>query len=105
MQRFAFEKHGDEDGEDGERDDLLNHLQLHQREGPAVADKADAVGRHLTGIFRQGQKPRQQDDEDERRVLREDVDLLQLQVTVPGEGHEDVGDNEQSNSINLVHIG
>lgn len=57
VQCFATEEHGGEHGEDNERDDLLDDLQLHQREGAAVARKADAVGRYLAGILEQGNAP------------------------------------------------
>ena len=68
-----------EDAEDRERDDLLNHLELHGSE----AAVADAVGGHLKAILKEGDTPADQNDLPKRL-------LAVFQVTVPGEGHEDV---------------
>lgn len=51
VQGLALEEDGGEEGENHQRDDLLDDLELHQREGTAVLDEADAVGRHLEGIL------------------------------------------------------
>src|ERR1700722_7285212 len=62
-----------EDAEYRERDDFLNHLELHGSE----AAVADAVGRHLKAILKEGDTPADQDDLPKR--------LLPIfQVTVPG---------------------
>ena len=37
--------------ENGQRDTLLNHLQLNQVEGTAILHKAQSVGGHLTTVF------------------------------------------------------
>ena len=94
VERLAPEEHRGEDGEDDERDDLLDDLELHERERSAVARESDAVGRNLTGIFGQGNEPREQDDAEERPV-GDDLHFLKFQMPVPGEGHEDVGYHEQ----------
>lgn len=94
MQCLTLEKYRGEDGEDDERDDLLDDLQLHEREWSAVARESDAVGRNLTGIFGQGNEPREQDDAEERPV-GDDLHFLKFQMPVPCEGHEDVGYHEQ----------
>jgi len=73
-----------EDGEDGERDDLLDHLELHGRE----SGSADAVGGDLEQVFKEGNAPTDEDD------LPKGV-LAVFQVAVPGEGHEDVGEDEK----------
>ena len=39
-------------GEDHQRDALLNDLELDEVEGASVVNEADAVGRHLTAVFR-----------------------------------------------------
>lgn len=51
VQRLALEEDGGEEGENHQCDDLLNDLELHQREGTSVLDEADAVGGHLEGIL------------------------------------------------------
>jgi len=80
----------DEDTEDDERNDFLNYLELHG--GEAVC--ADAIGRDLEAVFEQGNAPTDQDDLPERLVAK-------AEVTVPGEGHEDVGDDEKDHSPHI----
>lgn len=43
--------------EDHQRDDFLNHFELHQGVGPAVPLKADAIGWHLQTVFDKGNGP------------------------------------------------
>ena len=66
-----------ENAEDDERDDLLRHLQLNQREGAAVALEADAVCRHLEAVLQQRHAPREEDDH-EQRPRRGDARGLQF---------------------------
>ena len=73
-----------EDSEDGEGDDLLDDLELVGREGAG----ADAIGGDLEAVLEEGDGPADEDDLPER-------DLAVLEVSVPGEGHEDVGADEQ----------
>jgi hypothetical protein len=80
----AAEVEDAKDAEDGEGDHFLHDFELVRGEG---AD-ADAVGRHLEAVFKEGDAPADEDDLPEG-------DLAELQVTVPGEGHEDVGADEQ----------
>ena len=94
VQRLALEEQGRENSEDDERDDLLDDLELHQRERPAVAREADAVGRNLAGILEERDAPRQEDD-GKQGPMGGDLHLLQLQMPVPSECHEDVGHDEQ----------
>ena len=104
MQRLTLEQHRRDNREYNERDDFLNHLELHQVEGAAVAVEADAVGRHLATIFGKGDNPREQDDADERPMGRY-ARLLKFQVAVPSQGHEDVAADEQQDGIDCVHVG
>ena len=57
VEALVLEHHVGDDGEDEERDALLYDLQLYEREGSSVAFKADAVGRHLTAVFEEGDDP------------------------------------------------
>ena len=57
VEALVLEHHVGDDGEDEERDALLYDLQLYEREGSSVAFKADAVGRHLTAVFEEGDEP------------------------------------------------
>ncbi len=78
---------GDEDAEDDQGDDFLNDFELDGRE--AVC--AYAVGRDLEAILKEGNGPTDENDLPERFMAK-------AEVTVPGEGHEDVGDGEKDYS-------
>ena len=78
------EVEGDEDAEDDERNHFLNDLELHG--GEAVC--ADAIGWDLEAVFKQGNGPTDEDHFPERLMAK-------AEVTVPGKGHEDVGDGEK----------
>lgn len=62
MKLLPLEKEIGDDAENDERNDFLNNFQLHQREGTAIASKADTVCRYLTTIFEEGYCPREHDD-------------------------------------------
>jgi hypothetical protein len=95
LQRLALEEDDGEECKDGDRDNLLNNLELHQRERTAIAHEADAVGWHLTGILKERQEPADEDNDVERGVVRDELHLLQLQVSVPSERHENVRYDKQ----------
>ena len=95
LQALSLEEDNGEEGEDGYGDDLLDDLELHQGKCTAIAHEADAVGRYLAGVFEECQEPADEDDDVERCVVRDELHLLQLEMTIPSEGHEDVGDDEQ----------
>ena len=103
VQCLTAEEYGGEDGEDNERDNLLHHLELHQSEGTSVVDKSDAVGRDLARVLGQGYAPREEDDQIQGPRL-DKFHLLQLQVSVPCEGHEDVRYDQQQNSVQCFHF-
>ena len=94
LQRLPTEEDYREERKDRNRHHLLDHLELHQAEGTAVADIAVAIGRNLKGVLEERQAPAQQDNQIEWRVVRDDPHLLQLDVPVPGEGHKDVGGHQ-----------
>lgn len=79
-----------ESDEHDKGDNLLNHFELHQAECTAVSFKPDSVGGHLEAVFEESDTPRQEDDEDKRRGVGEKTGLLQFEMTVPREGHEDI---------------
>ena len=103
MQRLTLEEQRGEHGEDDERDDLLDDLELHQRERAAVAREADAVGRNLAGILEERDAPREEDD-GKQRPMGGNLHLLQLQVPIPSERHEDVGHDQQKDGVECFHI-
>ena len=57
MQTLALEEDIGNDGEDDKGNTFLYHLELNQREWSAIVDKAHAVGRHLTTVFKEGYRP------------------------------------------------
>ena len=57
VQVGALEHDVGDDAEDGQRDALLDDLQLDEVEGPSVLDKADAVGGYLTAVLEEGDAP------------------------------------------------
>ena len=95
LQRLASEADDGKDGKDSNRDYFLDNLQLHECEGTAIAHEADTIGRHLTGILEECQTPADEDNDVEWSVVRDELHLLQLQVSVPSECHEDIRYDEQ----------
>jgi len=73
-------------GEDREGDDFLDDLELDGRETRGT----DAVGGHLQAVLKEGDAPADEDDLPQRV-------LAVFQVAIPGNGHEDVGEDEQNN--------
>ena len=69
LQRLALEEDDGEEGEDGYRDNLLDNLELHQREGSSIAHKPDTVCRHLAGILEERQEPTDENDDVERCIV------------------------------------
>lgn len=91
---LLLKKHQHEDGEDGQREKLLDHLELPEVERTAILDEADAVGRHHKTVFDQSDTPTEEDDQWQRE-LAEPRGALQFQVTVPSERHEDIRTNQE----------
>ena len=48
---LILEEDQHEDGEDGQREELLDDLELPEVERAAVADEADSVGRHHEAVL------------------------------------------------------
>jgi hypothetical protein len=63
VESLIAEEVGGEDGEHCQGDDFLNHLELHQREWTAIALESYAVGGYHEEIFKQGNAPREKDDQ------------------------------------------
>ena len=78
-------QHG-EDAEDDQRDDLLHDLELDRRE----LSRPPTVCRNLEAVLDERNQPIHQDHDHQRR-------LLELQMPVPSQCHEDVGDDEEEN--------
>ena len=100
---LALEKEHHYHRKDGERDHLLNNLELKQVEGTSVADKTDTVSRHSKAIFKKCYSPREQDDQYER-PSGGDFHFAEFKMPVPGEGHEDVGKDQHHYGPDSVHF-
>ena len=68
MQMGALEHDVGNDAEHGQRDTLLDDLQLNEVEGSAVFYESQTVGRYLTAVLEEGDAPREYYDSDERPV-------------------------------------
>jgi hypothetical protein len=79
--------------EHAERDHFLDDFQLKRCE-LAVPD---AVRRNLKAVFEESDQPAHDDDSKERR-------LSVLQVTVPGDGHKDIGADEKEDGFHSGEI-
>ena len=91
---LLLEKYQHEDGEDGQREELLNHLELPEIERTAILDEANAVGGHHKTVFDQGDAPTEKDYHWQRE-LAEPCRALQLQMTVPCKRHKHVRTNQK----------
>ena len=70
MQVGALEHDVGNDAEHGQRDALLDDLQLNEVERAAVLDEAETVGGYLTAVFEEGNAPREDDDAYQWPVVR-----------------------------------
>jgi len=102
FERLVFEEEGGEKGKDHQGNDFLQHLEFDQRKGTAVFAEADAVGRYLEKVLEQGNAPADEYNGYQAQVA-EPLHFVEFEVAVPGKGHEDVGEDEQSNGIQGFH--
>ena len=65
VQMGALEQDVGNHAEDGQRDTLLDDLQLNEVEGTTVLDESNTVGRNLAAILEEVYHPRKGDDADE----------------------------------------
>ena len=92
MQVLPLEKQVGNYAEHYQGDDLLYDLQLHQREWPAVVDKADTIRWHEEAVLYACNHPRETYHGNQRPVGR-DAGLVEFQVSVPCKRHEDIAAN------------
>jgi hypothetical protein len=93
MQSLSLEEDVGNDGKDDKRYAFLYHFQLYQIERTAIVYESDAIGWYLTAIFKEGYGPTEGDDTDKRPVAAH-ARLLQLEVSVPSQRHEDVAQHQ-----------
>ena len=72
-----------------ERNDFLNHLELHEREGPTVFCKTYSVGRHLQAVFEKRNRPTESNHSNHRPLVKP-LKLGQLKMAIPSKCHEDI---------------
>ena len=100
--QFGLKSEGGENYEYHERDDLLDHFQLHEREIAAVPLEPDTVRGYLKAVLEKCDQPAEDDDAEERQFIKSRA-LGEFQVTVPREGHKYIGKNQKSDSEKRVH--
>lgn len=100
---FILEKDQGKNNKHNKRNDFLNHFQLNKRKWPAIFRITNPVGGNLQRILEQGNSPANKNDGYKAEVLAP-AHFLKLQVAVPGERHEGVGQNEQNNGRESFHI-
>ena len=70
VQMGALEQDVGNHAEDGQRDTLLDDLQLNEVEGTTVLDESNSIGRNLAAILEEGYHPRKSNDTDEWPIVR-----------------------------------
>lgn len=93
VQSLSLKEDIGDDGEDDERYAFLNHLELDQIKRSAIIHETDAVGWYLTAIFEEGDGPTEGDDTDKGPVAAH-ARLLQLEMSVPSQRHENVAQHQ-----------
>ena len=101
---FRFEKSEGENRENRQRNHFLNNFQLKQHERSSVPLKSDPVGRHQKYVLEKRNAPAQHDHQQLRQHIEPPLPP-QVQLSVPCESHENIGDNEQSDCKIRFHYG
>ena len=66
LERLSLEYEEDEEAENGQRDHLLDNLELEKVERSPVSGEADAVRRDGQAVLEKGDPPGEEDDQDQR---------------------------------------
>ena len=94
VQGLALEKNGNNQSEDYQGHDLLDDLKLDKAERAAVSRETDTVRRNLGAIFEKSETPGKKNHEYERPGGG-NLHFLKLEMAIPGECHEYVGEYQQ----------
>lgn len=100
---LILEEDQHEDGEDGQREELLDDLELPEVERTAVVNEANTVGRHHETVLDQRDTPAEENHHRERQFAEPGC-TLQFQMTVPRECHEHIRTYQQQKCIYTFHI-
>lgn len=92
MQTLSLEKNIGDEGEDDERYAFLYHFELYQGEGTTIVDETYAVGWHLATVLKESYRPTKNNDSYQRPIAA-NASLLEFQVTIPCQCHENVAKN------------
>lgn len=102
LQRFIFEKNQGEYGKNKEGNHFLNHFELYQCKRTAVFLVTHTVGRHHKTIFQKSNQPTGQHNAEKARFLKK-TQVLKFQVTIPGESHKNIGQQQQGDGRDTAH--
>ena len=103
MEFAHFEHLNADNHENNEAHDFLNHFKLHRVERASVDHRTYSVCGNHGGVFKQRNAPTCQDNENQRPIL-DNTHILQLQIAIPCECHEDIRYNQKQNCINASHF-
>ncbi len=91
---LCLEKGNGKNGEDRECDHLLDNFKLPEVKRPSVTGKAHTVGRYLEHVFKEGDAPADEDNSLNSQIA-EAINTLELQMTIPGQGHKGIGQGKE----------
>lgn len=84
--------------ENQKRYDLLYNFELNQGEWAAVLHESDAVGGNLKAILKKRYPPACKDDEEKRKRVAV-LERIELQMSVPCNGHKGIGTDQQEYGV------
>lgn len=90
LQGLSLEAYDSKNRKDRDRNNLLYNLKLHKCERATISDKTDTIGGNLTSILKESQKPTDEDDDVKWCIVRDELHLLQFEMSVPSKCHKDV---------------
>ena len=99
---LSLEDENNDEGEYGERDDLLDYLELKEVERTPILLKPDAVGGDGKTVFKEGDAPREKND-GYQRPAGGDLHLGKLEVAIPGQGHQHIGEYQHQYGPESLH--
>ncbi len=103
FQNLVFKQHESKNSEYHEGNNLLNHFQLQQAKRPAIFLITQSVGGHHEAIFHKSNKPTGQDEAKNPCFFKE-FQVLEFQVAIPRERHEDIGEDKQEDGVEAFHF-
>jgi hypothetical protein len=90
------------DHENGKCDGLLYRFQLNKVKRTSIFLKTYTICRYLEDVFEEGKPPANENNGDKPEIFAP-RHVLKFQMTVPGEGHERIGDKQKQYRENSSH--